>query len=221
MLEKVDGIVLKTFTPGAGKNCLFTQSQGKVICTIFNPQQTAILRMGSRISYTPLRYDHGAHITAHITVTNMPGLTTPSDLAWVHHLLELCYYFAPLQQPASEIFALLTGTLFFNNHQLLNDHEYYVFKRLSIGSLLTLMGFYPPHDFAEVVLTTQRLLTTNIDFKAHTNIELLKYHATVLTRGVCKVYDAWLLECIHTHPRIAYFKTLPFVYQLPTAEKRG
>lgn len=219
MLEKVDGIVLKTFTPGAGKLCIFTHAQGKVICTLFNQQQAAILRMGSRISYTPLRHDRGLHTTAHITVTDMPGITTASELAWVHHLLELCYYFAPLQQPAGEVFSLLTSTLFHRNHQLLDEHEYYVFKRLSIGSLLALMGFYPPHAFADLIIATQRWLTMSIDFRAHTDLELLKYHATVLTRGACKVYDAWLLECINTHPRIAHFKTLPFVYLLPTAEK--
>lgn len=212
ILETATAIILKTFVTGSCKVSAFTHDHGKILLTVLDPTYARRARVGSTIAYAPRRFAQESYITDRISLIAQPLLLHEHDLAWQHHLLELTYYFAPLYQTTPEVYQLLQHSLFSPLRQQLTPEEHAVLHLLTIGSLLTIFGHYPPTPFTTALASTKQLLTTTVDIPPATYVELLRCYAPILTTQATQSFHGWLLDCIKGHPRASSFKTVPFVY---------
>lgn len=145
-----------------------------------------------------------------------PIIESQEDIYWLHHLMELCYYFLPINDPTPEIFnhicnyfALLTHRKYLKNYGIL-------LQKLSIAHFLSLTGLYEnsqnnkPHinkhhidSLFQQVITILGQKETNQDWLTHINENL---------DSIKKQDIAYIESCIQNglkkHPCHKQFKTL-------------
>lgn len=155
---------------------------------------TDALFAGALISYftTPrdtLYFLHG------IELLDVPMSLAREDILFLHHTLEVCYYCAPFEKTAPEIFDLVSCLYQQDVSPLSAD-----FKIAFLFKLLVFLGMHPEEvRFQDpgYYLLARESIDTIID-KA---IQLETKHAL----------HEWVRSCIRTHPLIHAFKTIHFL----------
>jgi hypothetical protein len=194
---------------------------GKILLVVLDQREVLRLRPGMMIMFWVEREEQGMYTVEHAELLYVPSPTELSDMYWVSHLLELCYFFMPLRQPDDGYWAMLV------NGFLLLDYRWYMdsavweqLKRLYTGAVLSYLGFLPPDGLIAGLHAIQPALERFIDFTHEQKVEFFNTCAKVV-HGVPAVrLDQWLLHCLQTHPRAHMFKTVAFVYHSPTHEVR-
>lgn len=207
------GFILRVLSPSNNKFSVLTRTQGKLVITAWSPAEMRLLTLGSLIQFTTSNPLHNVYKATHIKLLERSYAITMIDLAWGHHLLELCYYFMPLHQPSFDCFAFLVNC---NMLCAMNEHfqsSWNSLKRVSIGVLLTMFGFYPSDELLIPIVQFKEALLRFIDFKDIGNIESITEGMHSLYTKHCVLFERWMLECIQTHPRKGAFKTLNFMYE--------
>jgi|WetSurMetagenome_2_1015567.scaffolds.fasta_scaffold11359_3 hypothetical protein len=211
MIHKEQGIILKSIARHHQRFTILTQTRGKIIVCVLNPHIVQRLRPGMCISFFIDESMGSVHITKNIEVNNLSLYTEPSDMYWCHHIIELCYFFAPLQQPNPELFTFLYNCLALPQFQH-TFADWDTVKHLCIGATISLFDFYPPDKFTFSIIGTQRALTSSLEINSQEGLTFLKKHFRAFCSISLPELDSWLLECIQSHPCINNFKTLHFVY---------
>ena len=93
----LSGIILRVFP--SGRVCLFTQNLGKIFCFVRPPVHKNPLVPGSQLEVHVLEKREDLITIEHIEHITYPVVRTAADLNWLHHVLEL-YYFFICGQPA-------------------------------------------------------------------------------------------------------------------------
>ncbi len=212
MQENVTGIVVKTFAAGSNKVCILTKELGKIV--VFVPKDAMLIRVhiGSVIACDATEDGHDSYFARSIALISQPQVLL-HDLIWLHHLLEVCYFFSPSREPAEALHTLLANCLRLFEIQKEDMATWRAIKKSLIGSLLMQFGFYPPIPYQNTLGGIQKMLTATVDFTEQHNLELLKCLAAQFMQPNISDYKHWLLTSIKVHPRISGFKTLPFVYK--------
>lgn len=202
MSQEHHAIILKSFFPHKHTLSLLTKEQGKIKLVILNSKKIQRLGPGASISFHA-----NNHITIDAQIINTPYFKNLEDMYWLHHLLELCYYFIPLGEECLDQFIVLQSAL-----ALVAETKNVVNKKLITGLLLTTLGFYPPSSLA-FLFELKKILSSCIDFIPHKKIEFLTRHLKQLDNKQMGELDEWILACITSHPRYEMFKTIIFIYK--------
>jgi len=189
-MQKNIGIVLKSYQPQKCKLAILDRDSGKIMAV---PHRSDISH-GALIKYYEREQEHISFIT-NIDIIDMPLMLSQNDIQFVHHVLELCYYFIPTGSMAPEVFSSL---LRFYEFPLVLVTP--LLKKIYILQLFAQLGVYPEHSSIRTP-RLQALVTTSIDILATQSLDLM----------IEQELDVWLVHCIRTHPYANYFKTINFL----------
>lgn len=149
---------------------------------------------GSIIEYS-IKKSQYYHMLDAINFLYMPLELAKKDMLFLHHVLEVCYFFAPPGSCVSGIFDLLQYV-----YVSQRVWQHISLKKLFLVKLLSTLGAYPE---SQQVHTPHiiRMLALNIDTLDDKEIQLAQE----------KELDTWLMHCIGQHPYIDEFKTVHFL----------
>jgi len=222
MNQKERGIILKKCLSREHHFVVLSEHHGKIVAR--TPIQAAPPRLHpGGLIWCARRSGNGS---GYVVLTQEPTKhyfhAHCSDLYWCHHLLEICYFFAPLDQPASELFQFLYESLELATMQHVFGTAWNNVQTLCTALLLIELGFYPPPALCEPVLGVKKIIALCLYSKK--NFETHDFVGTYFPAFCMPCFtelDSWILGCIHSHPRVAQFKTLTFMYNHPQRIKRG
>ncbi len=195
VLKKQSGIVLKNYAPQKCKLAVLDNALGKIMCV---PNRQNICA-GSLISYD-ITHQRTIYFARDIELLYMPLDLAKEDILFLHHVLEICYYFIPVgsmpvTRTTSEIFKFIQ---FLYSSEYLLKHLF--FKKIFLFKLLVSLGVYlPGNKFKNVYF--HRLASLSIDMIVNEDIDL----------EVERDLDVWLSNCVSMHPCVDYFKTVHFL----------
>jgi hypothetical protein len=193
-MEKNQAIVLKTYLPQKQKVCLLDAHLGKIMAV---PHRQDI-GYGSLLVYFAREWQahNQLYMMQSIELIDMPLQLAADDILFLHHVLELCYFFLPLGHCNRHIFHLV---LFLYTSQHLIQNSY--LKKVFLFQFFSTLGLYPQeHKFQQAHF--HYLASTSIDIIAQQAIDLM----------VESELDNWLLRCIEIHPCARSFKTVHFLH---------
>jgi len=182
-------IVLKNLYPKTMKVSILDREGGKKVIVPHRHD----LAPGMVIAYN-------AHIQRRmlfaqgIELVEQPSTPNFSELVFMHHVLELTHYFAPLDQPIAGLYELLG--LAYRKPYLFTIKAY---KKVFLAHLFILFGMWP-HDKKLQLFFSQNFILKPLDIADCNNVQLTHEEAL----------DAWLRECVAQHPVSDQFKTLDF-----------
>lgn len=213
MQEKEYGIILRRFATSQHKVSTLTNGLGKIALVVFSQQALYRIQLGSLVEFIAPQQNNNVYTTPQLVVVTTPIAHNTQDLAWLHHMLELCYYFIPLNQPAEECFIALNNSLaLLQCANLFVLAQWNMLKKLCLGVLLLFLGFFPPRYLEQPIVTTKDVLLSCIGLSDEPKIERIQQFLQTFTTISCSDLDAWLLESIQSHPRAHTFKTVPLIY---------
>ncbi len=99
MHNKEFGFILKRFLPYKKKLSVLCCQKGKINLITQPTEKCHQLWPGMLICFTPTFNNKKICIAHDIEIIMSPEQENFSNLYWVHHLLEICYYFVPLENP--------------------------------------------------------------------------------------------------------------------------
>lgn len=101
------GILLKNYSPKKEKFSIFDSLLGRIEATIKINHKTQVVHNGTLFSYTVEPSHKSIYSLNNIEILNVPFNLAKQDIYFFHHMLELCYYFLPLQIAYPAIFELI------------------------------------------------------------------------------------------------------------------
>lgn len=185
-MEKNLGILLKNYSPKKHKVSIFDKNLGRIEAIFQNTAQTHQLHHGASLLYYCETTNSTLYKIKNIEIMDMPLELAKTDIYFLHHVLELCYYFLPLHVGALDTFTVIEAA----------------FKYASANKFLILLRFFTslgiyPEDIPLEKTFFHRLLSCPIE----TILEEKLDDAQV------KMLESWLLRCIEIHPYKKQFKT--------------
>ncbi len=183
------GIVLKRLSFSGNKIALLDKKYGRIEC--ITPGCNSAV--GSLLEYTIV--SKNALFLKNIQFLYAPLSLGGSDLLFLHHIIELIYYFAPEGSQVSGVFDLL-AFLYTIEHMLISMK----FKKFFLLKLLILLGATP--DIETI---------SSLDVPLLHAMTLYNFDESMMNTQEEKKIDVWLWSCIIQHPCIDTFKTIHFL----------
>lgn len=184
------GIVLRRYIPHKQKVSLFDRSMGRI--EVIRSEKISLERFyaGSIIQYRSVEVHSHWYALDMVDMLHVPLGAAREDIFFLHHLLELAYYFLPPHQQMQEVFDLL---LFFS--KAYSTIRTSLQKKIFLLRFFAYLGMYPEEDLiaGEVM---HAIMYQPID-------ELLSKPVVLSER----ILDQWLVTCIDGHPQKGLFKT--------------
>ncbi len=189
-MEIHTGIVLKTCYSQAPNMTVLDRQLGKIKGKVYPRNKSIRASLGSIIQYTFVQRG-SLYIFEVIDFEYVPFVFACQDIFFLHHILELCYYFLPVGCAVHDVFDLVVYLFHIENNEKLRPR-----KCLILARLFSLFGIYPEHDKMSVYMNTvvsqplDQLLDTSVDVQM--NIWL----------------DQWMWAFIMAHSNKEQFKTI-------------
>ena len=188
-MRKRVGIILKNYQSDQQRFSVLDRNDGKITCMLYN---SSIVK-GGLISYFTST-DTGTRIVTGVEVLDIPFTLARHDILLLHHVLELCYYFLPIQSEAEATFDLLMF-LYRAADKLTTPLR----KKIFLCKLHVSFGCYT--DYAPLsMMFFSRLHSESIDSIVQVSLRL----------EIERKVDAWLYSCLREHPCFRNFKTVHF-----------
>lgn len=188
-METHIGIVLKTCYSQVPDMTILDKQLGKIAGKIHMRNKNIRASHGSIITYRAIPRGL-SYVLDEVDLAHVPFLFARQDIFFLHHILELCYYFLPASCVAEDVFDLLIY-LFGTVHEKL-----YTKRRLILVRLFVLFGMYPEHikvsDYIDRIMCQPLHQFLDVPFDGKINAWL----------------DRWMWECIMSHPYKEQFKTV-------------
>lgn len=184
------GIVLKKHFPRKQTITVLDKVWGKRI----GVPPTQDICLGSLISYTTNQSTNVVFMHS-LERHAVPLSLARNDLLFFHQVLELCYYFIPLQSPAPDVFHLVS-LLCYDRAVTLKPLQ----KKVFLAKLFALLGVHPDE---------QKFQHDYFHYLRHGSIDTLTDQ--VLHLGIENTLDSWLRACISLHPYRNSFNTYHFL----------
>jgi len=194
------GIVLRVHAPYQHKVSVFDQIQGKIYAVA--QSHSVALMHGELIAYRLEPWKHMYRL-CDIEVLTLPAAWVCEDILFLHHVLEIAFFFIPEQSCATQLFRLCQF-LYEKSEQQHVDPT--LVKRLFLGKFFALLGVYPDQAFEEneqlfhLFSGSGETLPDGVHNKIQSTDELYKK------------LQRWLLGCIQTHPHANTFTTMHFLH---------
>lgn len=187
-LKKHCAIVLKNYVPKKNALALLDRMSGKITGISHSLDHIA---HGCMIEYVVDSKKQSPLYMQQIELVQMPLLMAQEDILFLHHVLELCYYFIPNGSQATSVFNLMlmmyTPELWMKN---------VILKKIYLCKLFALLGVYPDE---EVLKKPSYVRLATKPFAAMLDQEFLPDDENEI--------DDWLRMCILSHPIAGRFKT--------------
>ena len=150
---------------------------------------------GSLIAYN-IEHRNNRYYIDSIEVLSIPLFIARTNLAFLHYILELCFYSIPVGSYAKEVFELIVF--------LIQEKEVVYIaatKKLLLGKLFYLLGVHSEYPVSNNPDILPNFLLLSID----------KMKDKSLNLECEKELDVWLKRCITEHPWYSHFKTIRFL----------
>lgn len=187
---KDKGIVLKSYLPRQNKVCIFDQAIGKIFCISITKKSFQRLSPGFLVEYYRQNYSTLYSLES-LDIISAPLVLAQNDIFFLHHVVELCYYFIPENCSSKQIFDLIYFLLNF-----VDLGKYPLYKKIFLMRLFAYIGMYPQDEQLQSSSVYQ-LLYGPLD-----NI------TDCLSISEKKALQHWLWYCISMHPQKNQFKTI-------------
>lgn len=240
-MRQEQGVVLRSFLPYKRKLSVLTANMGKIVIVVKNRRITSHFSPGTCISFFPHTRLSASFVGA-FEVIRVPVDSIKRNVYWVHHVLEVCYYFAPLGMPCTDLYTVVQCCIALGRGS--DVPHLAVVKKVCLVRLWIALGFFPDVAcvryvaslFEEVVtqlgiitlsdVTTSSDMAISVDVTISVdmtisldslNAQKVRLLRTLLTGVDCdmlKKVDAWLFRCMQEHPHVEQFKTLSFFEKL-------
>jgi hypothetical protein len=139
-----------------------------------------------------------------------PQMVSEQSIYFMHHVLELCFFFVPDEKPCPEVFNLLRQVFLFLDDKTFPDKFLILTQKIFVIKLLSLFGFFA-HEPIYMYLGVHDILTTTfVDFSPEQKVEFLEKHLSLAQE---KDLDEWIRTSINFHPNCHLLKTGTFVYK--------
>lgn len=188
-----EGIVLRTYVPHKQKIVIFDDKLGKIEALVNKRIQLERMASGFFLSYT-LEPCGIYYLIKNSTIIDSPTYWAQHNILFFHHIMELCFFFLPLESQAADLFNQLK--VLYTHPEFLQDNFsqkvflYYVFKYF---------GVYPPEEVVDLLSDNLILNSVNskLDMPEKEDIEDRLYQ--------------WLSACVYAHPQAHTFKTIDYL----------
>ena len=200
--------VLKRFFPIKQKVSILCINQGKINIITSPIKRCHQLWPGMLISFDSSSIFKNITFSNNIEILMSPQENLSFNISLIHHFLEICYYFIPLNSPCPEIFLFLYN--FFSLLPKLNkifSTNIVIIEKIYLLKLFQLFGFYQEQEFNYHLELYEQLTSMSIDFKDTQKVESLKRKLKKITDLQINKINDWILGCINNHPCFNLFKT--------------
>jgi len=184
------GIILRKNNNSVYKLTVLDKIQGKIECVASKINMS----VGSLVTYTVKR-DQWYHHISNIQLVYIPLSLAHVDILFLHHVLELIYYFTYSDHCIKNVFDLLQF-LYTSEDEIIAHHS----KKIFLLKLFANMDIVP-----NVSINDQNFFTDCITIKMH---ELTLFS---LNKSDEKKLDDWLWSCMYQHPHANAFQTAHFL----------
>jgi len=183
-------IVLRRIPQSSYKISILDKKKGKTesIVNSFN------FAAGSLIRYV-VRNEKQQFFLSNMQVIHIPLSLASTDLLFLHHTLEIIYYFASIANYFCNAFNLL-GFLYTIEHTKMSLK----FKKFFLLKLLTSLEICPELKIIHTFCINQLIL-----------IKINQFNDDLISNDIEKKLDKWLWCCIWQHPYVNEFKTVHFL----------
>ncbi len=208
MYSKEQGFILQSFASDEQKFSILTRTRGKLQVFIDKPQKYIQLRPGMLLAFF-LQGERFIHVKE-VEVLQVPIIESKKDIAWMHHLIELCSYFSQPELFDTALFDGLASYLMLLSHR--KECNNGGLELLCVLHLLWQTGFYADALFVryERLLIMITSLPSSLCFSEVLND--LKQSVNKLTLSEIKQIEFFIIQCLKKHPLFRMFKTVRFVY---------
>lgn len=192
-----EGIILRNYIPKKQKLSILDSNLGRIECISLNSKNNHRLFSGAFINYTLKKFNM-YYVVENTNIIDFPQDLIDHNFAFFHHVLELCYYFLPLDQEASDIFELINLCYLKSN---LTSNK--LAKNIFLCKFFSILGIYPSDYLAnnsEFYKFISGPINIDLDFQENKNFNIFA--------------KRWLLECVNSHPNIERLKTVGFLKDL-------
>ena len=211
MQNKELGFVLKRFLPFKQKLSVLCCRQGKIELITNPPQKCRQLWPGMLIAFDLCNTFKKVHVANNIEIILTPISNQKNRtiaICWLHNLLELCYYFTPLQNPESDLFYHLYNCCLITKFERFFSDHLDIIKKIYLLKFLELIGFYPDKEFVPILNFYEQLTYASIDFNNRCQVESLKRELQKMKHSQIKKMEKWIISCLSSHPQFKIFKTI-------------
>lgn len=197
MFELLTGIILRTFP--SNRVCIFTRHLGKIFCVTKGIKSPLVA--GSTIVFhlTPKTKDR--FVIDYLESVSYPLIGLPIELAWLHHLLELYYFFLPEHQANPRDFDFFARYVAMTNHGG-EKNKMGPLQELAVSHFLVQTGFYEQPILHHCAKIFEEVIDPSINPGVPSSVISSKERST---RDL-------ILRCLQEHPQFNQFKTIPFLY---------
>jgi len=202
------GFVLKRFFPFKQKLSIFAQQKGKIDVITSPISVCSKLWPGMLVSFNTKKTNKNIYISENIEILLSPQEDHFLNLAWIHHLLELCYFFIPQEKPQNEIFKHLYSCFLILKLEHIFSNQFETIKKICSLKFMQLAGFYPRNNLEPLLNIYEQLTCMSIDIDDQQKVKFLKTALELITNAQIKEIDNWILNCVQNHPYVNSFKTI-------------
>jgi hypothetical protein len=129
----------------------------------------------------------------------------------IHHLVELLYYFLPLDKPAASLFYFSYQTLLLCAHAVMTKEDALVIACLAVAKFFVLIGFHPPYDLMQYVRIYDMILSTYVDLPYPDKVQFVANICHTIPSASLQMLQEWIDGCMYDHPCRKLFKTKKFL----------
>jgi hypothetical protein len=198
MTDSGVGIIIKRFLPYKQKIIVFDRDRGPIEVVPEPALYAQRLCHGALISYT-LRQQRNVSFLKTIDILQVPFEVAKNDILFLHHILELAYYFAPLDSSCSRLFDLIhllyTPTPFINESL---PEMARLYKKFFLIRFFMIVGLYPDDLLPQAWVD---LCSNPVDSLVDQRVQLTMEASM----------NKWLMQCVQMHPHSNLFNTIHFL----------
>lgn len=202
------GFVIRKFYPKQQKACILLSDQGKISLSIKDQSLCHRLRPGMLVSCIFLIEKNGSQLLSSIEILDFFKCSVVEEVQWVHLVLELIYFFSPLNNPCPDIFLFLFQYFKLFNFIKHNNKEKNAFFAAGFAKLLSLLDFQPTATIRHSIIFFDYLVSNYIDIDELQNIKSISGCLQVISESLFQEICDWGLVCIKSHPQFVSFKTV-------------
>lgn len=208
------GIVLKSLLPTKSKISLLSRAHGKLhfsVRGVKNPHRFSpgmALRFGYKSQQK--RFLNDVEVLYIPFVRDNEHDKKISNLYWLHHLLEICYYFVPLGEPCREVFGLIQYAFDIKRCSDLFEPYFCLVQKIFLVRLFVYLGFFPPRRLVYLISLFDDVVLIFLDSSNEQKVSSLKQSLGNIDKKTSLEIDDWIGSCLRDHPLVMRFKTLSF-----------
>lgn len=193
-MQQRTGIVLKRYMPKKQKISVLDAHLGRIEAVIRDERLLQCVWPGMELAYIPIE-GPGFHYLDHASLIAAPFVSAQQDIGFLHHMLELSYYFLEINDVTPEIFSLVQFACM-ANQELTHEQKVMIVAKF-------LWQLRQDVEMLSESVALQRLLGLPLQ-------GMLKEQ--IGSQALAHLFS-WIRHTIKCHPQRAYFKTSGFIME--------